>query len=113
MLALIIKEFNEIPSTKSKEKFVDFDTDIKEIKIDDKITLYKINPFNEIFDFEIKFGVGTEDIPEISFLGNYLSLLGTKGFIKLKEEFHKYGATYYFSGGLEYCSLHVTGLETC
>ena len=30
---------------------------------------------------------------------------------KLKEEFHKYGATYYFSGGLEYCSLHVTGVE--
>ncbi|GIS28079.1 MAG: hypothetical protein CM15mP129_02760 [Chloroflexota bacterium] len=54
------KEFNEIPSTKSKEKFVDF-ADIKEIKIDDKITLYKTaNPFNEIFDFEIKFGVGTE-----------------------------------------------------
>ena len=108
------KEFNEIPSTKSKEKFVDFDADIKEVKIGDKITLYKTaNPFNEIFDFEIKFGVGTENIPEISFLGNYLSLLGTSEMTvtKLKEEFHKYGATYYFSGGLEYCSLHVTGVE--
>ncbi|GIS28080.1 MAG: hypothetical protein CM15mP129_02770 [Chloroflexota bacterium] len=46
-------------------------------------------------------------------MGNYLSLLGTKemAVTKLKEEFHKYGATYYFSGGLEYCSLHVTGVE--
>ena len=54
------------------------------------------------------------DIPEIRFLGNYLSLLGTDKYSvgELKEAFHQLGSTYYFNATENNVSLIVSGIES-
>ena len=60
------------------------------------------------------FCVGFYKIPEIRFLGNYLSLLGTDKYsvVELKEAFHQLGSTYYFNATENNVSLIVSGIES-
>jgi predicted Zn-dependent peptidase len=108
-------EFLKLKSSNHKPNFIDFNSDVIRSNLNDKFSILKTkNPFNDIFDLEIKFGVGFYKIPEIMFLSNYLSLIGTKEFLvtQLKEAFHKLGSTYYFSYTNNTFSLNVSGIES-
>jgi len=105
---------NEVPTTKSIPTFVDFKKDISTTVLVDNFEINQVkNPFNNIFDLEIKYGVGKMKIPMLYLTENYLSLLGTTDLsvIELKEAFHKLGASFYFTSTEESFSMHVRGVE--
>ena len=108
-------EFSKLKSSDYKPNFIDFNRDIIRSNLNDKFSILKTkNPFNNIFDLEIRFGIGFYQIPEIMFLSDYLSLIGTKEFNvgQIKEAFHELGSTYYFSYTDNTFSLNVSGIES-
>ena len=108
-------EFSKLKSSNYKPNFIDFNKDIIRSNLNDKFSILKTkNPFNNIFDLEIRFGIGFYQIPEIMFLSNYLGRIGTKEFNvgQIKEEFHNLGSTYYFSHTDNTFSLNVSGIES-
>ena len=109
------KKLLEIKPFQYQAKYVNYNTDTQEANLGDNISIIKTkNPFNNVFDLKIKFGVGLYKIPEIRFLGNYLSLLGTDRYsvAELKEAFHQLGSTYYFNATENNVSLIVSGIES-
>ena len=109
------KKLLEIEPFQYQAKYVDYDTDTEKANLGDNISIIKTkNPFNNVFDLKIKFGIGIYKIPEIRFLGNYLSLLGTDKYSvgELKEAFHQLGSTYYFNATENNVSLIVSGIES-
>ncbi len=109
------KKLLEIEPFEYESKYVDFEKDIEKTSISDNFSIIKTkNPFNNVFDLEIKFGVGLYKIPEIRFLGSYLSLLGTDKYsvAELKEAFHELGSTYYFNATENTVSLIISGIES-
>ena len=108
-------EFSKLKSSNYKPNFIDFGNDIIRSNLNDKFSILKTkNPFNNIFDLEIRFGIGFYQFPEIMFLSDYLSLIGTKEFNvrQIKELFHELGSTYYFSYTDNTFSLNVSGIES-
>jgi len=108
------EHFMKIKTTKSTPTFVNFEKDIISKKVNDYFTINQVkNPFNEVFDLEIKYGVGKYKIPVLQQVEYYLTLLGTKdkSVLELKEAYHNLGASYYFEASDETFSMHISGME--
>jgi zinc protease len=106
------QKFETIPTKNPSPKFVDFNNDISTI-IDKKYKTFHAtkNPFNNIFDIEIRYGVGKYDMPILEQTAAYLNLVGTdtKTASEIKEELYKIGASFYVSVNDESFSIFVSG----
>ncbi len=59
-------------------RFVDFDKALTTVPVRDGVTLVaNDNPFNEIYQLELRFGIGQRDIEALNILGDYLQRAGT------------------------------------
>ena len=108
------KSFDKLNTTEPTPSFVNFNKDVLTNKINDRFTINQVkNPFNEVFDLEIKYGIGRHKLPVLQQAEEYLSLLGTKDkeVSALKEAFQELGASYYFEAFQSSFVLHITGLE--
>ncbi len=108
------KHFEQIKTTRPIPDFVSFNEDIASRKVNDYFTLFQVkNPFNKVFDLEIKYGIGKYKTPILEQLAKYLSLSGTsnKTVSELKSAYHELGASYYFEAGYESFSMHISGME--
>ncbi len=108
------KKLDKVPTSASHPTFVDFEKDMTSSTLVDNFEIHQVlNPFNNIFDLEIKYGVGKKKIPMLYLTQDYLSLLGTTDMsvIALKEAFHKLGASYYFRTEDETFTMHIRGVE--
>lgn len=108
------KELEKIPTTKLTPRYVDFDTDIETVQVKKGVTIHRVkNPFNDVFDYEIMYNVGTSTFPELSLLEDYLLSVGTteKSSTELKDAFHKLGASYYFSSSSNSFSIQLEGVD--
>ncbi|MBN1767274.1 MAG: insulinase family protein [Prolixibacteraceae bacterium] len=109
------KHFERIPFAEVKEHFVDFENDIEETDIADKVHLYYTeNPKNDVFSMTLKFGVG---IGEIETLDLATQLMNTAGVMaqftpqELKREYSKLGCAVDFSVSESYLYIELEGNE--
>lgn len=108
------QQLETIQSVDLKPQFLDFNKTVITRKMDNNFTLNQVkNPFNEVFDLEIRYGVGKYKIPNLDLAARYLTFLGTKDkdVIKLKEAYHQFGASYYFTAEEESFTMHISGME--
>ncbi len=94
--------------------FVDFSRDMSVSKIVDGVELlYKENELNDIFTLNFRFVDGYNNDPELAYVSDYLSYLGTPEMSR--EEFSKkmyeLACDYRLQVGSTYTSLTVTGLS--
>tara|TARA_R110002050_G_scaffold300722_2_gene471932 strand:+ start:73568 stop:76456 length:2889 start_codon:yes stop_codon:yes gene_type:complete len=104
----------KIPTTKLTPRYVDFQNDIKTVNVQKGITLHQVkNPFNNVFDLEIKYNVGTKTYPELAHLAAYMMSTGTgdKSSTELKEAFHRLGASYYFEASENNFVISIEGVD--
>lgn len=107
-------DFDRISSSPAQPKYVDFKKDIYREKISAGVDLNFVrNPFNNIFNMEIKFGVGKYNIPKLQYCPQYLNMIGADTFSanQIKEKFYKIGCTFSFSVDEESFSINLEGAE--
>ncbi|MCK4662572.1 MAG: insulinase family protein [Bacteroidales bacterium] len=108
------KKFEEIPTSKIVEKFVDFNKDITTEEFIKGIKLYYVkNPINDIFSLKIKFGIGEHKMPLLKYTTELMDYSGTKSHnvSELKNEFNKLGCTYNISSNESYVYVYLEGIE--
>ena len=102
------------PVMKSRPRFLDFENDVKTLKIAPLATLYVTgNPINDIFSLDFEFGKGTLESKLISPLASYLSLLGTDSltFDQFKGKLQNIGSTINFNAENDKFVMEVTGFD--
>ena len=96
-------------------KFIDFDADIQVKPVNDKSKLfYKQNKENDIFTLQLKYGIGTEKMPDLSISTSLMNNAGIMGLMKapeVKQEFSNLGTTCYFSVNDSYLTVVMYGFE--
>jgi predicted Zn-dependent peptidase len=108
------QELDEIPTTKLTPRFVDFDIDIERTKVANGVTIQRVkNPFNDVFDLEIRYHVWSKTFPELELLALYAQTIGTENqsSTELKEAFHRLGASYYFEASENYFTINIEGMD--
>jgi zinc protease len=89
-------ELRAAPKPDPKIDFVDFAADVKTTKVDDHIVLRtNTNPFDDLYQLELRFGVGTDRIRELDLLEDYLARVGssrTEG-SRMRERFFQLSTT--------------------
>lgn len=77
------KELAEMPVKNVSPKLVDFDNDVKTIKLGNLSTLYiKENPFNDIFHLQLIYNKGTFADKRLSAVADYINAIGTDSLSK-------------------------------
>ncbi len=112
--SVFAKELEEIPTTKVTPRYVNFEKDIQKMDAFNGMKVFAVkNPFNDVFDLEIRYNVGKNTYPNLQYVAHYLSMAGTKdkSSTELKEDFHQFGASYYFSASNNHFSMHIEGLD--
>ena len=108
--AAIIKA---IPVRDQDPDFVDFGKDVQFEDLQGLLHFYYTpNPVNEIFNLRIRFGVGTEVIPELE-VSDHLSLLGTDSLTidKFNAKMQSLGSTFSISASDDYTTINISGLD--
>ncbi|MCE3294894.1 MAG: Peptidase [Crocinitomicaceae bacterium] len=96
-------------------KFVDFQKDIRSEKLADLVTLKMVNnPYNQIFNLEFSWGIGTDHNALLFYLPNYLNKLGTasKNATEFKKALFEVGASMYFHANDNTFRLSVEGVDS-
>lgn len=76
------EQLEKIPEQQVAPRIIDFEKDVKTSKLTPLVTLYTTpNPLNDIFTFNISYGIGALEQPELMQLTNYLQLLGTESYL--------------------------------
>ncbi|HKK61790.1 MAG TPA: insulinase family protein [Bacteroidales bacterium] len=109
------KHFDDIPFSEIKEGFVDFENDIIEKDIAEKVHLYYTeNPKNDVFSMTLKFGVGTGEIETLDLATQLMNTAGVMAQFspqELKREYSKLGCTVDFSVSQSYLYIELEGNE--
>jgi predicted Zn-dependent peptidase len=104
------------PVAEPKIAFIDFEKDIDKSLLNQGITFYHTkNEANDIFSLTLKYGVGTEVIPELRFsveLMNRAGIMGQFNSYELKREFSKLGCVVNFSADKSYTYVNMRGKES-
>ena len=108
------KQLEKIPEQQVAPRIIDFEKDVKTSKLTPLVTLYTTpNPLNDIFTFNISYGIGALDQPELMQLTNYLQLLGTESlsFEQFRSRLQSIGSTLAFDVTPDAFVMKVTGFD--
>lgn len=103
-----------IPSAAPTPTYVDFNKDFSKRNLSERFTIYQVpNPFNQVFDLTISYGVGTYKMRNLSQVADFLALIGTdkKSIQELKEAFSALGASFYFYTTETSFVMSIQGIE--
>lgn len=108
-------KWHATPSQELTARFVDFEKDIQYKKMGPFAELRQVNnPFNQIFNLNFSWGIGTDYDSLLFYLPAYLNKLGTAG--KSAEDFKKslfeVGASMSFSAGDNSFNLSIEGIDS-
>jgi predicted Zn-dependent peptidase len=96
-------------------RFVDFKRDILSSQIAENVKLNTVkNPFNQIFNLNFSWGIGTDHDSLLFYLPSYLNRLGTsqKNASEFKKALFEVGASMYFVSSANKLSLNVEGVDS-
>lgn len=102
------------PVMESHPRFLDFENDVKRMKLSSLVTLYVTeNPINDIFSLDFEFGKGTLESKLLSPLTSYLAVLGTDSlsFDLFKGKLQNIGSTINFNAENDKFVMEVTGFD--
>ena len=108
------EELEQIPVIKTEPRFLDFDKDVKTVKLTPTVNLYcSANPVNDIFTVDFNFGKGTLESNLVKFTSSYIDLLGTDSltFEQFRAKLQKLGSTMSFSADDNGFSLKIQGFD--
>ena len=108
-----VKHFESIPVSKQEVRFVDFEKDIVSSDIPGAKFYYTENPYNDIFSYRIKFGVGDHELPMLKYAAGMMEMAGTEDMTvsELKNEFSKLGCSYGIYSDDSYVVVEMDGIE--
>ncbi len=108
------KAFSILPVKPGVPKYTDFN-DVKVKSINDRSKLfYSTNPENEIFSLVLKYGIGTEKMPNLGLATSLMNNAGVMGQMKaqeVKQAFSNLGTMCYFSVSGSYLTVTMYGFE--
>ena len=108
------EQLEKIPEQQVAPRIIDFEKDVKTSKLTPLVTLYTTpNPLNDIFTFNISYGIGALEQPELMQLTNYLQLLGTESlpFEQFRSRLQSIGSTLAFYVTPDAFVMKVTGFD--
>ena len=108
------EQLEKIPEQQVVPRIIDFEKDVKTSKLTPLVTLYTTpNPLNDIFTFNISYGIGALEQPELMQLTNYLQLLGTESlpFEQFRSRLQSIGSTLAFDVTPDAFVMKVTGFD--
>ena len=108
------EQLEKIPEQQVAPRIIDFEKDVKTSKLTPLVTLYTTpNPLNDIFTFNISYGIGALEQPELMQLTNYLQLLGTESlsFEQFRSRLQSIGSTLAFDVTPDAFVMKVTGFD--
>ena len=108
------EELEKIPEQHVAPRIIDFEKDVKTSKLAPLVTLYTTpNPLNDIFTFNISYGIGALEQPVLMQLANYLQLLGTDSlsFEQFRGRLQSIGSTLAFDVTPDAFVMKVTGFD--
>jgi len=75
----LFERLRAAPKPEPKLDFVDFAADVQTTKVSDGVVLRaNTNPFDDLYQLELRFGVGTDSIRELDILEDYLARIGSE-----------------------------------
>lgn len=95
-------------------RFIDFQRDVQSSPLSDLVTLYVTpNPVNDIFTFNLSYGIGVLERPELHLLASYLNYVGTvnHSFEKFRNRLQVLGSTLSFEATDTDFHVKVTGFD--
>ena len=108
------KELEKLPELTVTPRFIDFEKDVQTMALTPLVTLYKTqNPLNDIFTFNISYGIGFLEQPELTQLVSYLQFLGTESmpYEQLRNRLQSLGSTFAFDVTADTFTMRVTGFD--
>lgn len=109
-----VKSILNTPADEVNPVFVDYDKDIKKLKIKNDIeVLYLSNTTNELFNLYYVFDMGSNNNKMINLAVNYLPYLGTGKYSpsELQQEFYKLGCSFSVSSNFDMTFVSLSGLN--
>lgn len=109
-----VKSILNTPADEVNPVFVDYDKDIKKLKIKNDIeVLYLGNTTNELFNLYYVFDMGSNNNKMINLAVNYLPYLGTGKYSpsELQQEFYKLGCSFSVSSNFDMTFVSLSGLN--
>lgn len=107
-------EWKKTETQRLEPKFVDFKKDVQQSDLAKNIQLRTANnPFNEIFNLRISWGLGKESDSLLIYTSQYLNKLGTRAVdvSAFKKELFQLGASMYFETTANELVLNVEGID--
>jgi zinc protease len=107
-------DWRQLETLEIETKFVDFNKDINNKELAKNVNLRTVaNPFNEIFDLRISYGLGKQADSLLIYVPLYLNKLGTQtdDVTQFKNKLFQLGASAYFSSTENELILEIEGLD--
>lgn len=106
------EKFESMQTAKINEKYIDFNQN-KHIKLKGGEINFTQNKKNDVFDVEIRFGVGEFELPELKYASSLMNYAHIKGetLKELKNRFALLGCNYSFYSDEDYVYANLQGLE--
>lgn len=107
-------QLEKMPTQTVSPRFIDFDKDVQTMQLTPLATLYTTpNPLNDIFTFNISYGIGSLEQPELAQLANYLQFLGTETlpYEQFRTRLQSIGSTLTFEVTQDAFVMKVTGFD--
>ena len=110
--SIYAKEIEKIETTELKEEFVCF-KDVSKFPQNGGEVFFTQNKLNDIFNIEIKFGVGEHEFPMLKYAANVMNYAGTEDLSvsELKKQFSLLGCNYSFYSDESYVYANLEGIE--
>lgn len=95
-------------------KAIDYEKDAQIVEISPLVRLYATdNPYNDIFQCTLSFGIGTREVPALERVETYVNLLGTSGktFEEIHSELQRMGSSIGISSGTNSFKISLSGFD--
>ncbi|MFN8394055.1 MAG: insulinase family protein [Bacteroidia bacterium] len=108
------QHFQALGEEPSKPRFVDFRADLTTVNLGPNALLFHVeNPIDEIFEYKIRWGVGTSTYPILTQAAEYMNLVGAGSMStdSLKRSMEVIGCEYTLDAEPNYTVLECSGPE--
>ncbi|MFN5417649.1 MAG: M16 family metallopeptidase [Flavobacteriia bacterium] len=109
------KTWRQTETLALEAKYVDFEKYIETLKLSSLVSLKKVNnPYNQIFNVNLSWGIGTDADSLLTYLPQYLNKLGTdsKSAKDFKKALFEVGASMSFYASQDKLVLSIEGIDS-
>lgn len=107
------QEVRQMPRQEVADKYIDFALDANHTIFNGNDLYVVKNPMNNIFNLQIKFGVGNYKIPEMEYAADYLNLVGSTNanYQYFRKKLQSKGVSITSYSNRDYFILNVSGYD--